>query len=81
MDEVQEVLNQLSKLKTAQGNNYYLKLVNRLNKQERISVFHTCMESNSLAKHAFKIQGTFFEGAKGGFEENIGGNGSMSRKK
>jgi hypothetical protein len=43
-----------------------------------IKVYQACMSNPNLAKHATKVQKTFIDGAKGGFEDNLGGNGAMS---
>jgi hypothetical protein len=57
---------------------YYCNLLKSFTKEEKIELYHICMEDKTLAQYAMRIQSTFFEGAKGGFEENIGGNGSMN---
>jgi hypothetical protein len=77
MDKVQIVLGGLSTLTKVQSKSFYVKLLDKLNKRERIAVYQACMNSSILAKHASKVQGTYFEGSKGGFEQNLGGNGAM----
>lgn len=80
MNKVMFVTETLLRLTKVRNSNFYSKLLEELTRQERVMVYQACMSNPKLAKHAMKVQKTFFNGAKGGFEENLGGNGAMSRR-
>jgi hypothetical protein len=80
MNKIETVLNILTNLNHCQNNAFYSNVLDMLNRQERVLIFQTCMCNPRLVKHASKVQNTFFKGAKGGFEANMGGNGAMDRK-
>jgi len=80
MNKVRFVLETLLRLEQVRNSSFYLKLLEEVTRQERVKVYQACMSNPNLAKHATKVQKTFFDGAKGGFEDNLGGNGAMSRR-
>ncbi|MEZ8990129.1 hypothetical protein AB4342_18510 [Vibrio breoganii] len=77
---VNELVNILAKLPELKVSAYKL-LVEEVPNELRVQAYKICMQDRSLAHHAMGIQSTYFAGIAGGFEENIGGNGSMGAHK
>lgn len=79
LEEFQSIISVLKK-SPPEGRGFYRELLKGLTAKQKKKLFQISMEDKELACHAMKIQSTYFDGAKGGFHENIGGNGAMDRR-